>query len=104
MNMDYRVKQLVRGKLVPAVLSIVLGIVIIIARRAAVDVLVKVIGGLVIAAGIGFFVIYLTREEKTSGNLKMVIMCSLVMILAGVLLFVFAPNIVDIFPSSWAYT
>jgi len=25
MNMDYRVKQLVRGKLVPAVLSIVLG-------------------------------------------------------------------------------
>ena len=98
MNMDYRVKQLVRGKLVPAVLSIVLGIMIIIARRAAVDVLVKVIGGLVIAAGIGFFVIYLTREEKTSGNLKMVIMCSLVMILAGVLLFVFAPNIVDIFP------
>ena len=100
MNMDYRVKQLMRGKLVPAVLSIVLGIVIIIARRAAVDVLVKVIGGLVIAAGIGFFVIYLTREEKTSGNLKMVIMCSLVMILAGVLLFVFAPNIVDIFPVS----
>ena len=34
MNMDYRVKQLVRGKLVPAVLSIVLGIVIIFARRA----------------------------------------------------------------------
>lgn len=98
MNMDYRVKQLVRGKLVPAVLSIVLGIMIIIARRAAVDVLVKVIGGLVIAAGIGFFVIYLTREEKTSGNLKMIIMCSLVMILVGVLLFVFAPNIVDIFP------
>ena len=28
----------------------------------------------------------------------MVIMCSLVMILVGVLLFVFAPNIVDIFP------
>ena len=96
--MDYRVKQLMKGKLVPAVLSIVLGIVIIIARRAAVDVLVKVIGGLIVAAGIGFFVVYLKREDKTAGNLKMVVLCSLLMILVGVLLFVFAQNVVDIFP------
>ena len=33
-RMEYRVKQLLKGKLVPAMLSIVLGIVIIIARRA----------------------------------------------------------------------
>ena len=98
MNMDYRVKQLMKGKLVPAVLSIVLGIVIIIARRAAVDVLVKVIGGLTAAAGIGFFMVYLTREDKSAGNLKMVAICTILMILVGALLFVFAANIVDIFP------
>jgi uncharacterized membrane protein HdeD (DUF308 family) len=96
--MDYRVKQLMKGKLVPAVLSIVLGIVIIIARRAAVDVLVKVTGGLIVAAGIGFFVAYMTRKDKSAGNLKMVAMCSLVMVAVGVLLFVFAANVVDIFP------
>ena len=44
--MEYRVKQLLKGKLVPAVLSIVLGIVIIIARRAAVDLLVPGAGEL----------------------------------------------------------
>ena len=98
MKMDYRVKQLMKGKLVPAVLSIILGIVIIIARRTAVDVLVKVVGGLIVASGIGFFVVYLTREDKTTGNLKMVVLCSLLMILVGVLLFVFAQNVVDLFP------
>ena len=99
MKVLFRVKRMMRGKLVPAVLSIVLCIVIIIARRAAVDVLVKVIGGLIVAAGIGFFIVYLRREDKNAGNLKMVAMCSLMMILVGVLLFIFATSIVDIFPA-----
>ena len=96
--MLFRVKRMMKCKLVPAVLSIVLGIVIIIARRAAVDVLVKVIGGLIVVSGIGFFAVYLKRENKTAGNLKMVVLCSLLMILVGVLLFVLAQNVVDIFP------
>ena len=33
--MEYRMKQLLNSKLVPALLSVVLGIMIIIARRAA---------------------------------------------------------------------
>lgn len=39
--MEYKVKQLMNSKLVPAVMSIVMGIILIIARRSAVDLLVK---------------------------------------------------------------
>ncbi len=97
--MEYRVKQLLRGKLVPAVLSIVLGIVIIIARRAAVDLLVKIIGGLVIFSGFAFFAMYLTRKNKEAGNLQMVLACGGLTVLIGILLISFAENIVDMFPT-----
>ena len=96
--MEYRVKQLLRSKVVPAVLSIVLGIVIIIARRAAVDLLVKIIGGLVIASGIGFIMLYLTRQNREAGNFPMVLACGCTAVLIGILLISFAENIVNIFP------
>ena len=97
--MEYRVKQLLKGKLVPAMLSIVLGIVIIIARRAAVDVLVKIIGGLVIASGFAFIAMYLTRKNKEAGNLQMVLVCGGLTVLIGLMLIHFAPTIVDFFPT-----
>ena len=56
--MEYRMKQLLNSKLVPALLSVVLGIMIIIARRAALDVVVRVAGALVIGSGIGFILLY----------------------------------------------
>ena len=96
--MEYRVKQLLRSKVVPAVLSIVLGIVIIIARRAAVDLLVKIAGGLAIASGIGFVVLYLTRKNKEAGSFPMVLACAGVAVLTGILMITFAENIVNIFP------
>ena len=46
--MQVMVKDMMRRKLIPALISIVLGIVIIIARKSAVDLLVKIIGGLFI--------------------------------------------------------
>ena len=96
--MEYRVKQLLNSKLVPAVLSIVLGIIIVIARRSAVDLLVKIVGGIVIAAAIGFIVIYLTRPDKEAGNLKMVFISAAAAALIGILIIMFAESIVNIFP------
>ena len=96
--MEYRVKTLLKSKLVPAILSIVLGIVIIIARRSAMDLLVKIIGGLVIAAAIVFIILYLTRPDKEAGNLPMVLLTAGVSALIGILVIVFAEKIVDIFP------
>ena len=96
--MEYRVKQLLSSKLVPAVLSIILGIVIVIARRSAVDLLVKIVGGIVIAAAIGFIVIYLIRPNKEAGNLPMVLVSAGVAALTGILIITFAESIVSIFP------
>ena len=96
--MEYRVKQLLNSKLVPAVLSIVLGIIIVIARRSAVDLLVKIIGGLVIAAAVGFIIVYLTRPDKKTGNLKMVLVSAGAAALIGILVIAFAEEIVNVFP------
>ncbi len=96
--MEYKVKQLLNSKLVPAVLSILLGIIIVIARRSAVDLLVKIIGGLVIAAAIGFIVVYMTRPDKEAGNLKMVLVSAGAAVLIGILIMIFAESIVNIFP------
>ena len=96
--MEYKVKQLLNSKLVPAVLSIILGIVIVIARRSAVDLLVKIVGGIVIAAAIGFIVIYLTRPDKEAGNLTMILLSAGAAVLIGILIFTFAESIVNIFP------
>ena len=52
--MHFSPRELMKQKLVPAVLSIALGIVIIIARRAALDLLIKIIGGLIIAGGVAY--------------------------------------------------
>lgn len=96
--MEYKVKQLLNSKLVPAVLSMILGIVIVIARRSAVDLLVKIVGGIVIAAAIGFILIYLTRPDKDAGNLTMVLVSAGAAALIGILIITFAESIVNIFP------
>lgn len=96
--MENKVKQLQQNKLVPAVLSIILGILIIIFRRSAVDMLVKIMGGVIAAGGVCFFIVYLFRKDRFPGSLPMVLAFSLITVLIGVLLIVFAPDIVDIFP------
>ena len=96
--MEYKVKKMLDSKLVPAVLSIILGIVIVIARRSAVDLLVKIVGGMVIAAAIGFIAVYLTRPNKEVGNLTMVLVSAGVAALIGIMIISFAEDLVNIFP------
>lgn len=97
MEMENKFRDLLKGKLLPAVLSIVLGIVIIIARRAALDLLVKIVGGLILAGGVVFAVLNLVRPER-SANLKADLICSVLAVLFGIVLIVCAPSVVDFFP------
>ena len=96
--MKYMIRNLMKEKLAPGLLSIALGIVIIIARRAALDLLVKIIGGLVITCGLAFIAIYLTRQDPAMGNLKMVLLMAAAAVAAGLLMISFAEGIVNFFP------
>lgn len=96
--MNYTVKQLLKSKIIPAILSVAVGILVIVFRKGAMDVILKIMGGLVIAGGLGFIAIYLTRPEKDAGNLKMVLCMALTSVVIGVLLIIFAPDIVEFFP------
>jgi len=95
--MEYKIREQLKNKTVVAVLSIALGIIIIIARRAALDLIVKIIGGLVLTGGVAFAAINLIRPE-TSNNLKMDLITSGIAALAGIILITCASGIVDFFP------
>ena len=92
------IKDLLKRKVIPAVLSIALGIVIIIARRAALDLLVKIIGGLIIASGLAIIGIYLTRPDPERGSLQMVLVMAATAVIIGMLLIYFAEDVVNFFP------
>ncbi len=97
--MQYMIKDLMRRKVIPAMLSIALGIVIIIARRSAVDLLVRIMGGLVITCGFAFVAIYLTRPDPERGNLSMVLVMAAAAMIAGLLMIHYAEIIVNFFPT-----
>ena len=96
--MEYRFRELLRNKTVTALLSVALGIVIIIARRAALDLLVKIIGGLVLTGGLAYLMINVIRPDTTD-TLKTDLVIAGLTILAGVILITCAEGIVDFFPT-----
>lgn len=96
--MEYRFRELLRNKTVTALLSVALGIVIIIARRAALDLLVKIIGGLVLTGGLAYLMINVIRPDTTD-TLKTDLVIAGLTILAGVILITCAKGIVDFFPT-----
>lgn len=90
--------RLLRKKIVPAVLSVIMGIVIVIARRAALDFMVKIIGGMTILGGLAFLAIYFARADREPGALRLTVFMAAVAALIGVLLIIYAGNVVDFFP------
>ncbi len=94
--MNELVKQLLRGKIVPAVLSIVLGIALILAQRSAFDVLVKITGVLTVIGGVGFVCLYffgpVTRDKSA-----LVLGC--IAVVLGVVMFIYANVLDEIFIS-----
>lgn len=97
--MEYKIRELVKNKAMAAVLSVALGIVIIIARRAALDLLVRIIGGLVITGGIALIAVNLIRRDAESGNIMSILVLGGLTILAGIILISCAEGIVDFFPT-----
>ena len=96
--MEYRFRELLKNKTVNALLSVALGIVIIIARRAALDLLVKIIGGLILTGGLAYLAINVIRPDTTATLKTDLIIAGLAM-LAGVILILCAEGIVDFFPT-----
>lgn len=97
--MEYKFRELLKNKAIAAVLSVALGIVIIIARRAALDLLVRIIGGLVITGGIALIAINLIRSDNRSGNMTTILVMGGLAVLAGIILISCAEGIVDFFPT-----
>lgn len=93
--MNETLKQLLRSKMVPAFMSIAVGIAVLIARKAALDVMVKIIGGLMIAGAVGFFGMYFFGPYRDSTGLLGGALSAVI----GVLLIIYAPAVVDFFPT-----
>lgn len=96
--MENRFRELAKSKTIPALLSIALGIIMIIARRAALDLLVRIIGGIVLTGGLAFLAVSLVRPDIVENAKNNMIMAAL-MILAGLILILGAESIVDFFPT-----
>jgi len=62
------IKRLYRAKLVPAILSIAFGIALIITRQSAMEVVVKIAAGMLIACGVGCVLVYLFGPIKDSSQ------------------------------------
>ena len=79
--MNERIKQLHRAKLVPAITSLLFGIALIIARRGAMDVAIKIGAVMLGLAGVACIMMFLTGKVRETP--QMVIGCLL--LLGGVL-------------------
>lgn len=95
--MKENIRTLMKGKLIPAILSIVLGIVLIVARRAALDVLVKIVGVLIAVSGVAFIVAYFVRGDSNA-KLQLTVGPAAVAVIFGIVLFFCASAVVDFFP------
>ena len=95
--MKENIRTLMKGKLIPAILSIVLGIVLIVARRAALDVLVKIVGILIAVAGVAFIIAYFVRGDSNA-RLQLTVGPAAVAVIFGIVLFFCASAVVDFFP------
>lgn len=92
--MEETIKRLHRSKLVPALISIVFGIALILARRSAMTVAVKITAGLLLAGGVGCVLMYLFGPVREPMMLGVGIMMALV----AVLVWFNDDMVVDLFP------
>lgn len=92
--MNERIRQLHRAKLLPAITSIAFGIALIIARKGAMDVAIKIGAVMLGLCGLGCILMYITGKVRELP--QMCIGCLL--LLAGVLCWIYSGVLVDIFP------
>ena len=92
--MNEAIKRLHRTKLVPALISIAFGIALIIARRSAMGVMVKIAAGMLLACGVGCILMYFFAPVKESMQLA----TGAVMALLGLIAWIYTDTFVDLFP------
>ena len=92
--MNEAIKRLHRAKLVPAFISIAFGIVLIIARSSAMEVVIRIAAGMLIACGVGCVLMLFFAPVKESMQLTVGGM----MALAGVLAWIGSSALVNLFP------
>ncbi len=88
------VTRLMRAKIVPAVVSIAMGIALILARRAAMEVIVKIFGIIIVVGGVGFIALYLfgpTGRDATA------LIAGIAAAAIGLLMFFYADIVDDFF-------
>lgn len=92
--MNDKIKQLHRAKLVPALVSIIFGIALVIARKGAADVAVKIAAVMMMLCGVGSLLMYLFGPVKESMQLGV----GAIMAILGALVWVYSGALVDFFP------
>ena len=93
--MNETIKKLQRTKLVPAVLSIAFGIALIIARKGAADVAVKIGAVMLMLCGVGCLLMFLFGPVKKEGTQLVV---GGILALIGLLIWFNSSALVDLFP------
>lgn len=93
--MNVTLVKLLRNKMIPAFLSVALGLMLIVARRAALDLLVRVIGGMLLAGGVAFVLLYFCGPFRDSLQLA----AAALAVIAGVFFLTNAEIIVNLFPA-----
>ena len=87
-------KKFIRNKILLAVLSIILGVILIVRQKAAIDSLVYLVGIILLIAAVVFLIYFFMQKEKQPAQLILAILS----LILG-LLFAIKPGlIVDIFP------
>ena len=86
--------RLMRGKIVPAVLSIVMGIALILARRAAMEVIVRIFGIMIAVGGVGFIALYFFGP---AGRDATALIAGIAALAIGLLMFFYADVVDDFF-------
>ena len=88
------IQKIIRNKTILAALSIVAGIYLILARRSALDMIVRMLGYGLIAAAIGYVLSYFLGTHRDETQLGYAVLAGV----GGILVITLARSIVNIFP------
>ena len=88
------IQRIIRNKTIMAVLSIVAGIYLVIARRSALDLIVRMLGYGLIAAAVGYVLSYFFGKHRDMTQLGYAALAGV----GGVLTMALARSIINIFP------
>ncbi len=87
-------KNLVSSKIVMALLSVVLGVILLIMQGGALTLIVKATAIVCIVAGVGYAILFLLNKNRSNTMLA----CSIIVLILGVLFLIRPDIIVNFFP------